>query len=70
MTVAEHMHMEELQASADKTVINQAIGTMPQQTSATIDPVAKLTQLKQLLDSGIIDKSEFDTKKAELLKLI
>jgi hypothetical protein len=65
-----NMHMEELQASADKTVINQAIGTIPQHTSATIDPVAKLTQLKQLLDSGIIDKSEFDTKKAELLKLI
>ena len=62
--------MEELQASADKTVINQAIGTMPKQTSATIAPVAKLTQLKQLLDSRIIDKSEFDTKKAELLKLI
>lgn len=66
-----NMHMEELQAGADKTVINQAIGaTMPQQTQAAIDPVAKLTQLKQLLDSGIIEQSEFDAKKAELLKLL
>ena len=67
-----NMHMEELQAAADKTVINQAIGVGSQQpqTSTSIDPVAKLTQLKQLLDSGIIDQSEFDAKKSELLKLL
>ena len=64
------MQMEELQAGADKTVINQAIGVGPQQTSTSVDPVAKLTQLKQLLDSGIIDQSEFDAKKSELLKLL
>lgn len=32
------------------------------------DPVAKLKQLKELLDAGVIDKSEFDGKKAELMK--
>lgn len=67
-----NMHMEELQAGADKTVINQAIGVGPQQpqTATAIDPIAKLTQLKQLLDAGIIKQSEFDAKKSELLKLL
>jgi hypothetical protein len=67
-----NMHLEELQAGADKTVINQAIGANSQQppTVTSIDPVAKLTQLKQLLDAGIIDQSEFDAKKSELMKLI
>ena len=65
-----NMQMEELQAGADKTVINQAIGVGPQSTTASIDPMAKLIQLKQLLDSGIIDQSEFDAKKSEQLKLL
>ena len=67
-----NMQMEELQAGADKTVINQAIGvgTQQPQTTTSIDPVAKLTQLKQLFDSGIIDQSEFDAKKSELLRLL
>lgn len=71
-----NMHIEELQAGADRTVINQAIGThaIPPQPTAppqpAVDPIAKLTQLKQLLDAGIIDQSEFDAKKAELMKLI
>lgn len=65
-----NMQMEELQAGADKTVINQAIGVGPPSTTSSIDPMAKLIQLKQLLDSGIIDQSEFDAKKSELLKLL
>jgi hypothetical protein len=70
-----NMHIEELQAGADRTVINQAIGTQatPPQTlnlAPVVDPIAKLTQLKQLLDAGIIDQSEFDAKKSELMKLI
>lgn len=65
-----NMQMEELQAGADKTVINQAIGVGPPSQVASIDPMAKLIQLKQLLDSGIIDQSEFDAKKSELLKLL
>lgn len=70
-----NMHIEELQAGADRTVINQAIGTQvpsPQTINPTpaVDPVTKLTQLKQLLDAGIIEQSEFDAKKAEILKLL
>jgi hypothetical protein len=29
------------------------------------DPVAKLKQLKELLDAGVISKEEFDAKKSE-----
>lgn len=70
-----NMQIEEIQAGADRTVINQAIGTQlpspPTANSApAVDPVAKLTQLKQLLDAGIISQSEFDAKKTEIMKLI
>jgi hypothetical protein len=70
-----NMKIEEIQAGADRTVINQAIGTQSHAQPAiaqqsAIDPVARLTQLKQLLDAGIIDQSEFDIKKSEIMKLI
>lgn len=38
--------------------------------AAAIDPVAKLKQLKELLDAGVITKEEFDGKRAEYLKMI
>jgi membrane protease subunit (stomatin/prohibitin family) len=40
-----------------------------QQQPATEDPVAKLTQLKQLLDQGIITQEDFDAAKAKALGL-
>lgn len=64
------MNIEEIQAGADRTVINQAIGTGTQPTTEAVDVVAKLTQLKQLFDAGVITQSEFDSKKAEWLKLM
>jgi hypothetical protein len=64
------MKIEELQAGADRTVINQAIGTGFQQSEEKVDVVAKLTQLKQLLDAGVITQSEFDAKKSEWLKMM
>lgn len=67
-----NMQIEEIQAGADRTVINQAIGNqLPQPAAANLevsqDPVARLTKLKQLLDAGIISQPEFDTKKAEIM---
>lgn len=64
------MRLEELNATADKTVINQAIGTASQPANAHVDVVAKLTQLKQLFDAGVITENDFTTKKEDLLKLM
>ena len=35
--------------------------------TATEDPVETLAKLKRMLDSGLIDQSEYDAKKAEVL---
>jgi membrane protease subunit (stomatin/prohibitin family) len=40
-----------------------------QQQPVAEDPVAKLTQLKQLLDQGIITQEDFDAAKAKALGL-
>ena len=39
----------------------------PQQQAAAEDPVAKLKQMKELLDAGIITQEEFDAAKAKFL---
>lgn len=49
-----------------------AFNTMAQQTftptkSDTDDPMQVLTKLKQMLDAGLIEQSEYDAKKAEIL---
>ena len=31
------------------------------------DPVKKLTQIKEMLDAGLINQAEYDTKKSEIL---
>jgi len=36
--------------------------------STTDDPVSSLKKLKEMLDLGLIEQSEFDTKKAEIMK--
>ena len=60
------MHIEEIQAGADKTVFNQAIGTTNSNGSSNDIP-ARLTQLKSLLDAGILSKEEYDSKRAALV---
>ncbi|MNW12258.1 hypothetical protein D3C71_2099030 [compost metagenome] len=42
----------------------------PQQAAAPAqpDPVARLQQLKDLLDKGLITAADYDTAKAEVLK--
>ena len=39
----------------------------PQQPNQTEDPYAKLTELKKLLDNGVISQADFDAAKAKLL---
>ncbi len=40
----------------------------PEPTPATVDPVESLKKLKDLLDNELIDRYEYDSKKAEILK--
>lgn len=70
--VEERMHverrdreMEERRASAGGVVIHSPPAAVT--TQAVDDPVNMLSKLKQMLDAGLIEKSEFDAKKAEVL---
>ncbi len=73
--VEERMHeerrardMEEKRAAAGGVVIQSPM-TMPQQSVAppADDPMAVLGKLKQLLEAGFIEASEYEAKKAEVL---
>ncbi len=63
--------MEEKRAGAGNLVVN-AGGLTPQPNVASApqqeDPLTTLQKLKALLDNGLINQSEFDNKKAEILK--
>lgn len=66
-----NMQLEELQAGADKTVINQAIGAIPQQASQPVDDVvARMAKLKSLMSNGLISQEEFEAKKQQILDSI
>jgi hypothetical protein len=43
---------------------------VPSPLAAENDPVSRIRSLKSLLDSGLIEQSEFDAKKAEILKAL
>ncbi len=49
--------------TAQKTVILQA----PTAPSTQEDPVAKLKQLKEMLDAGLVSQEEYDKTKAAVL---
>jgi hypothetical protein len=66
-----NMQIEELQARADKTVINQAIGVSPQQASPPGDDVvSRMEKLKGLMSNGLISAEEFEAKKQQILDSI
>ena len=46
---------------------NQTSANMPPNQGAADDPVATLKKLKDMLDMGLIEQSEFDAKKAEIM---
>lgn len=59
-TIRQNMQAQKM---AQKTVVLQ-----PQQAApAKEDPVAKLKQLKEMLDAGLIRQEEYDTAKAAIL---
>jgi hypothetical protein len=58
--------MEESRAGAGGIVINSPLASSPSNNTKE-DPVAVLGKLKQLLESGLIEKSEYDSKKEEVL---
>ena len=65
-----NMQMEELQAGADKTVINQAIGVNPAQPApnpVAEDIVSKMAKLKSLLENGLISQPEYEAKRQTML---
>lgn len=70
------LRLEEINAGTNKTIINQAVGGVapvvpqPNGTSGSDDVVARLAQLKQLFDAGVITQNDFEKKKSDLLKLL
>lgn len=74
--VEERMHderrareMEEKRAAAGGVVIQSPMGFPTQQPTAPAadDPMAVLAKLKKMLDAGLIEAAEYDSKKSEIL---
>ena len=74
--VEEKMHeerrsreMEEKRAAAGGVVIQSPVGMPAQQSSPATseDPMAVLGKLKKMLDAGLIESSEYEAKKTEIL---
>lgn len=59
--------MEERRSGASNIVVNASTAAPSAPTPATNDPMAKLSQLKQMLDAGLITDEEFVSKKQEIL---
>ena len=60
--------MEERRAAAGGVVIQAPMQQAPApQAAATDDPMEVLGKLKKMLDAGLIEQSEFDSKKADIL---
>jgi len=57
--------MEERRSGASNIVVNTASNPVP--TSPASDPMAKLSQLKQMHEAGLITDEEYATKKQEVL---
>jgi hypothetical protein len=73
--IEERMHeerrkrdMEERRAAAGGVVIQSPMQQAPSpQATATVDPMEVLGKLKKMLDAGLIEQSEYNSKKAEIL---
>lgn len=61
--------MEERKAGATQITVNNDLGSLASPISPTpvADPVKSLQSLKDLLDAGLIEQSEYDAKKREIL---
>lgn len=72
--IEERMHderrnreMEERRAAAGGVVIQAPAHQAYPQAESKDDPIEILSKLKKMLDAGLIDQSEFDAKKSEIL---
>ncbi len=61
------LNIEEKRAGAGGVVINSPLHSTQPNPECSDDPVAVLGKLKQLLEAGLIEQSEFDSKKQEVL---
>ena len=61
------LNIEEKRAGAGGVVINSPLHSPQSNPEFSDDPVAVLGKLKQLLEAGLIEQSEFDSKKQEVL---
>jgi hypothetical protein len=59
--------MEEQRASAGGIVVHTGTPTAESSPTSQGDPVQKLKQLKEMLDAGLIEPSEYEAKKADVL---
>ncbi len=61
--------IDDLQAQQDQQQYQQAPPqAAPAAPTADEDPMAKLTQLKSLLDQGVLTQAEFDFQKTKILQ--
>ncbi|MEM7698338.1 MAG: PH domain-containing protein [Verrucomicrobiota bacterium] len=59
--------MEEKRAAAGGVVFQSPAHSAPAPQATAEDPVEQLGKLKKMLEAGLIDQSEFDAKKTEIM---
>jgi hypothetical protein len=65
----QNAQIEDLQAQQQQQQYQQAPPqAAPAPAAAEEDPMAKLTQLKSLLDQGVLTQAEFDFQKTKILQ--
>jgi HrpA-like RNA helicase len=60
-------HMANKQAAAAQQQVEEAPAPAPPPPAPAADPIAQLTQLAALKDSGALTEAEFEAQKAKLL---
>jgi Short C-terminal domain len=60
-------HMANKQAAAAQQPVEEAPAPPPPPAAPAADPIAQLTQLAALKDSGALTEEEFEAQKAKLL---
>jgi membrane protease subunit (stomatin/prohibitin family) len=64
----QNAQIADLQAQQDQQQYQQAPPQAAPAPAADEDPMAKLTQLKSLLDQGVLTQAEFDFQKTKILQ--
>ena len=66
----QNAQIADLQAAAESAAVpaGAAAGRARAAPAADEDPMAKLTQLKSLLDQGVLTQAEFDFQKTKILQ--